>query len=189
MGKSKYDTHIADKLHLIKDWRQQGFTERQIADKLNVGYSTLQSHKRSNPDLVRVLAASKEKLVSNLKKSLWQEAKGYEYEEIVEYKEEVRNPKYDSSINNGEKEFIISKQRETKYKKYARPQATLLIFALCNLNPDFFRRVDKDAIDDLKKELDKIAKGFNNSKFLKAANDNVNKKPDNKDSNKVNKTD
>lgn len=189
MRKSKYDTHIAGKLDIIKDLRQQGFTERQISDKIGVGLSTLQKWKLEKKELADALHTSKEKLVSSLKKSLWQEAKGYEYEEIVEYKEEVRNPDFNKNVDNGEKEFLISKRRLTKYKKYARPQATLLIFALCNLNPDFFRRVDKDAIDDLRKELDKIAKGFNNSKFLKAANDNVNKKPDNKDKGKANKTD
>lgn len=189
MSVSKYESHIKPNLLLIKDWRQQGFTLEQISHKLNVSYSTFREHVKARPELSEAVDTSKQNLVAELKKSLWQEAKGYRYTETVTYEEKIRNPKYDKDINNGEKEFIVRKQRVTKYDKYARPQATLLIFALCNLNPDFFRRVDKDAIDDLRKELDKIAKGFNNSKFLKAANDNVNKKPDNKDKGKANKTD
>jgi hypothetical protein len=47
-------------------------------------------------------------------------------------------------------------------KKIARSQAQLLIFALCNLCPEEFQRVDKEAIKELKDEVQKKVNIENN---------------------------
>src|SRR4030042_681223 len=82
MPKSKYPTHIEPNLKLITSWREAGKTEEQIAEKLKVACSTLREHKNMYPALMAALSTSKEKLVANLKKSLWEEALGYEYKRI-----------------------------------------------------------------------------------------------------------
>ena len=69
MARSKYETHVLPKLDLIKDWRQSGKTERQIAELLNIHYSSVQKYKDMYNDFKIALQASKEKLVYNLKKS------------------------------------------------------------------------------------------------------------------------
>jgi hypothetical protein len=141
MSKSKYYTHVEKKLELIRSWRESGLTERQIAEKLNIVYSTLQKYKTLHEDLTVVLQASKAKLVANLKKSLWQEAIGYEYTEVQE-----------SSVIIDGKE--IGKKKRTKTTKKMRGVPNLLVFALCNMAPEEFKRVDKEVIKELEDKID-----------------------------------
>lgn len=151
MPKSKYLSHVHPHLSLIKSWREAGLTERQISEKLNVAYSTLQEYKKLHEDLTGVLQASKEKLVANLKKSLWQEALGYEYTEVQESAEVItdEDEKNDKKTNKRPK-----KLRRTKITKKFRGVPNLLIFALCNLCPEEFKRIDKEAMKEIE---DKIA--------------------------------
>ncbi|MDD5651170.1 MAG: hypothetical protein PHF86_12275, partial [Candidatus Nanoarchaeia archaeon] len=163
---SKYETNIKPNFELIKSWREKGLTERQIAEKLKIHYSTLQKYKTQNEDLKRVLQTSKEKLVANLKKSLWEEALGYEYEEtdkLVE-KKPFRLAKRDKTgkilkDENGDTIFTTEYKEVVKIRKVtrkARPVPTLLIFALCNLCPEEFKRQDKDVesqIDELTNDI------------------------------------
>lgn len=136
----KYKSHVEPKLDLVKSWRESGKTEIQIAELLGISYTTLKDHKKKYSSLTTALQASKEKLVKNLKKSLWEEALGYEYEETKTIIEES---------------YLGKKKKIEKTKKKARPQATLLIFALCNLVPNEFQRVDKEAVEELKEEVKK----------------------------------
>ena len=174
MPKSKYNTHVEPNLKLITSWREAGKTERQIAEKLKIAYSTFQSYKDGHPDLVGALDTSKEKLIANLKKSLWQEAIGYEYEEVEQLIEEtpVRNPKYDKNKEDGPDNMPYIQRKKSKVrkvKKKARGVPTLLIFALCNLCPQEFQRIDKEAVDELKNEVDKIV-GVHEEKLDKMLN-------------------
>jgi len=149
MPKSKYPTHIEPNLKLITSWREAGKTEEQIAEKLKVACSTLREHKNMYPALMAALSTSKEKLVANLKKSLWEEALGYEYTEVQESAEIITGKDEDDNPNKKPK-----KLRRTKITKKFRGVPNLLIFALCNLAPDEFKRIDKEAMKEIE---DKIA--------------------------------
>jgi transcriptional regulator with XRE-family HTH domain len=133
--KSKYETHILPKFEEIKDWRQSGFSERTISEKLGINYSTFSKYKNEKKEFSDLLSDTKEKLVTNLKKSLWKEAMGFEYEETKTVIEES---------------YLGTKKKIEKVKKKARSQPNLLIFALCNLCPEFFKRVDKEVVEELK---------------------------------------
>lgn len=150
MPRNKYQTHVEPYIELITSWREKGLTYEQIAEKLKIANSTLRKHADENPALSVALRASKEKLVANLKKSLWQEALGYEYEEIQETAEIVGNSD-DKKVKPKPK-----KMRRTKTTKKMRGIPNLLIFALCNLAPDEFMRVDKEVDDKLNEALDEI---------------------------------
>jgi transcriptional regulator with XRE-family HTH domain len=145
--KSKYYTHVQPKLDLIQGWRQKGDSEEAIAKKLGIAYSTLSEYKLKFSEFVEALSISKEKLVNNLKKSLYKEALGYSYEEVKTLIEES---------------YLGNKKKIEKTKKIARSQANLLIFALCNLCPEEFQRVDKEAIKELKDEIHKKVNIENN---------------------------
>ena len=144
--KSKYETHIEPNLDLIKSWRESGKTIEQIAEKIGVANSTLRKHAEENPALSAVLRASKEKLVARLKKSLWEEALGYEYDEINEYVEGI--------LDENGKLTNKKKVKRTTTKRKARPVATLLVFALCNFCPEEFQRVDKEATREFEQKIE-----------------------------------
>ncbi len=162
MPKSKYETNIKPNLKLIVSWRERGLTYEQIAEKLKVAYSTLKKHESEQVDLSVALHTSKEKLVANLKRSLWEEALGYEYTEVQE-----------SSVTvNGQE---IGKKKTTKTTKKMRGVPNLLVFALCNLAPEEFKRVDKEVIKELEDKIDEKFR-LENSIFQKEFERLYNKK-------------
>lgn len=124
MAKSQYDK-IKSRFNEIVEWREEGLTIDEIADKLNIHRSTIYDYKNKYPDFSDIIETSKIKLVNNLKKTLYKEAMGYDYAE--------------KTINNDKIKIVI---------KHARAQATLLIYALCNLDPDF-KRLDKNIIESV----------------------------------------
>jgi len=165
----KYHSHVEPNLELITSWREAGFTERQISVKLHIAYSTFRKYRDREQALSAALRASKEKLVANLKKSLWQEAIGYDYSEVQEYME-VNTDEEKEKENN--RKVKPKKIKKTITKKKARGVPSLLMFALCNLAPEDFTRADKtvdeklndaiDGINDLKERYsnDLIKKAF-----------------------------
>lgn len=152
--KTKYFTNVEPYLDDIILWRQSGLSEEEIAKKLDVGTTAFNEYKIKYPEFQRVVRTSKEKLVNNLKRSLFKESLGYEYEEVKTTIEES---------------YLGTKKKVEKTKKYARSQPNLLIFALCNLCPELFQRVDKEAIKELKDEFEKelLSNKEQNSKILK----------------------
>jgi nucleotidyltransferase/DNA polymerase involved in DNA repair len=159
---SKYFTHVKPNLDLIISWRQSGLTEKQICEKLNVKLSCWCLYKKQFTELADAVKESKQKLVANLKKSLFQEALGYEFEETQEYAELTRD-------SNG-KESKPRKLKRTKVTKKARAVPNLLIFALCNLAPEEFQRVDKEAVKELEEKIGNSIKNYSDEAILKAFN-------------------
>lgn len=148
---NKYFTHIEPRLDEIISLRQKGETIEDIAILLNVSYSTIRKWANVHKALKEALEESKTRLANNVKKSLWKEAIGYEYEETETLIEES---------------YLGTKKKIIKRKKFARPQSNLVIFALCNLLPDEFKRVDKEVIKGIKEIAENENKNllFNNNK-------------------------
>lgn len=139
--KSKYETHVLPNLERIKAWRQAGKNEDEIITLLGIGKTSFYKYKQEKrPELMKVLEYSREILVNNLKNSLYEEAMGYEYEEVETVIEES---------------YLGTKKKIRKVKKRARGQASLLIFALCNLDPMSFSRIDREAVKELEEAIDK----------------------------------
>ena len=181
MPKSKYKTHVEPHIELIKSWRESGKTEEQIAEKLKISCTTLKEYKKLYPPFMTALQTSKEKLVANLKKSLWEEALGYEYEEtdkLVE-KKPFRLAKRDKTgkilkDENGDTIFTTEYKEVVKIRKItrkARPVPTLLICALCNLCPEEFKRQDKEIesqIDELTNDIRELKNKYSDELIGKA---------------------
>jgi hypothetical protein len=123
--KSRYETHIQPHLEKIKMWRREGYYEEQMAQILGVGVSTWHLYKTQHQEMVDALKTGKEDLVAELEKTLFQRAKGMEYEEvktIVEKDDQGRD-----------------KKKIEKVKKWLAPDTTALIFSLKNLKPEQWR--------------------------------------------------
>ncbi len=143
---SKYETKIKYMFDEIIEWREQGLSLEDVSIKLEISIARLFAYQAKYPEFAEVLKHSKKRLVNKLKRSLWREAMGFEYDEITL-----------------EESYLGIKKKVVK--KYARSQAPLLIYALCNLDPNNFRRLDKEIIGEL---VDTIKNQFSDERIKKA---------------------
>lgn len=56
---NKFETNISPFMKEIEDWAKRGATEREIADKLSVGYSTFRRYAKENQELKTALVRGK----------------------------------------------------------------------------------------------------------------------------------
>jgi hypothetical protein len=118
----KYPTHIAPYLDRIPKLKRQGLTDKQIADKLGVGITTLKDAKIKYPALAAALKTGRMELVEDLEDTLYRKALGkVKIKKIKKYVEEV-DGKRTTRIEETEEELA--------------PDTGALVFALKNLDPD-----------------------------------------------------
>ncbi|MBN2545730.1 MAG: hypothetical protein JXB50_08035 [Spirochaetes bacterium] len=181
MAKGRYSELVEPNIKFIIGWREEGQTEKQIAQNLGIAYSTLQKYKNEHSELEEALKRSKQLLILNLKKSLYQEAIGYDYEEEEKFIE--RKPlKVATKDNkgkylrdeNGDIIYEIQYNEVVKVKKNvrkARPVPSLLIFALCNACPEQFKRVDKEIegqLDEITNDIRELKNKYSDDLIEKA---------------------
>lgn len=83
--RDKYETHVKPHLDRVREWVEQGASEKQIAQELGVAYSTFRIYKEREPALSAALKESRRPLVEELRSALVRRALGYEYREKKEY--------------------------------------------------------------------------------------------------------
>lgn len=104
-----------------------GATDKQLADFFSVKEQTINNWKKDFPEFFESLKRAKEDVDSQIVKSLFQRAKGYEHDDI------------DIKMFNGE---II----ETPLTKHYPPDTTACIFWLKNRQPDKWRDKTETAV-------------------------------------------
>lgn len=122
---SAWDNIIQPRLNDIEQWKADGYTEKQIASLLGIGYTTLNENKAKYPLLAQVLKKSKAVNVDELEKSLYQIARGG-------YTTKKTTRKYieiDGKIQNNMVEIT---ETITEHK----PDMAALAFSLKNLASD-----------------------------------------------------
>ena len=110
-------------------------TEEQIAKELGVAPSSFRSYKHKYPALVDALKKGRRQLVMELKSTLIQKAKGYNYEERKKV------------FENGE---LV---REEVYTKAALPDTGSIHLLLKNLDPEHWAE-NPQALELKKQELE-----------------------------------
>lgn len=142
--KCKYEDSVKPYLERIPKWRRQGLTEKQIAKKLKIAYSSLSTFKNNFPELAEALREGKEELIENLEGSLYKRALGYEIEETketvdVEQKGYVKD-KQGNFVKDKEDNLIpdikSKKVKKEKIKKHIPADTGAICFALKNLSSD-----------------------------------------------------
>ena len=83
-----YETLVKPRLSEIEEWVTT-MNQEQIAEQLGVNESTFRKYKKKYPELQQAMIDGHKKLVTELKATLKQKAKGYYYTRVVE-----RNKKY-----------------------------------------------------------------------------------------------
>lgn len=134
MAKGKYHEWLTeDKLLLLQAWARNGFTDEQIATKIDVSTSTLYDWKKKYPEISEALKRGKEVVDTEVENALLKRALGYEYEEMTT--ERVWDAESESHMMAVTKRVI----------KHVAPDVTAAIFWLKNRKPKDWR--DKKEID------------------------------------------
>lgn len=131
-----YYERIEPNLENIKHWIREGLSHKQIYELIGVSEKTFYKYLQIKSEFSEAVKKSNNSLQVDLEKALYKEAKGFEYVEThIEISEE--------DVKGGK----AKKQKQKKVTKYARANAQLLIFALCNKWPEKWKRIDKEVIE------------------------------------------
>jgi hypothetical protein len=146
-GRAKaWESKIKPNLDKIRKLRQKGFTEKQCAEAIGIGYSTLMKHKNLHIELVEVLNKSKDELVLNLEDTLFKKALGGHT-----VKKTKRKWYEDENGNRTGSEV-------TEETSIAEPDLGALVFALTNLKPEFWKNKRDHEVKN--NDVAKLSKAF-----------------------------
>lgn len=158
--KGKYETHIKPFLPAILEMRRT-MTERQIAEKLGIAYSTFSKYKDQFPEFSEVLEKGKRNLVADLRSALIKRAEGYVYTEIHETKTQIKLPTdlqmklLKSGVSEEELKELCTAQlvkHEVKHKQ-AHPDVAAINLALKNYDKNNWSN-DPQMLELRKKEIE-----------------------------------
>lgn len=75
--KNKYETVILPRLNEIKELIKQGYTDKEVAEKIGISYTTWKTHKRKIPSFSSLIQESREIPIKNIEDSLYLQALGF----------------------------------------------------------------------------------------------------------------
>ena len=156
--KNRYETHVIPFFNQIEEWLSNGATERQIAEKLGIGYSTFNGYKANYIELAELLKKGRRNLVSDLRGALIKRAMGFDYTESKVVREQVELPDNIRNFlleNNFTAEEIDRAElvKTEIAQKHALPDVAALNLALKNYDKDDWAN-DPQLLAIRKKELE-----------------------------------
>lgn len=148
LAKSKWESHVKDKLVLIEGWARNGLTDKEIAKKLGIAYSTFKEYKNKYPALSASLKKGKDIIDFEVEGALIKRALGYSYVE-------------ETSVLVEDKETGKAEMKVVKTKtKHVPPDVTAQVFWLKNRKPEEWKndphkvKIDREILELRKKELE-----------------------------------
>lgn len=78
---NKYLTNVEPRFDEIKDWVEQGVTDKEIAKMLGINKATLVEYKNKYPEFNELMKIGRKKNVEELKNALFKKATGFQYTE------------------------------------------------------------------------------------------------------------
>ena len=135
--KGKYETHVKPRLKEIAEW-YEFYTEGQIAKKLGITQRTFTSYKKDHAELQEALISGRDALITDLKKTMKQKAKGFTYKETKRTIREI----------DGKRTVLIE-----EFERYAQPDTGAIHLLLKNLD-DTWRNDDKATMDIKRGQLE-----------------------------------
>lgn len=140
MAKSKWETHVKDKLILVEGWARDGLTDEQIWNKLGISKDTFYSYKNKYSDFSDSLKKGKEVVDTEVENALLKKALGSKetLKKAVKLKQVIYS---DAGKKLKEFEEIVMVEEEV----LITPDTTAQIFWLKNRKPGVWR--DKTAIE------------------------------------------
>lgn len=124
-----FESMINDRLDEIESWVEHGDTDKEIAKKLGISYSTYRKYKANSVALKGRIATAKDKQIQEVEKSLFKKCLGFNYYEEVptKVKEEVL-------AEDGQTVLIKERVEVTQVKKYSPPDLNAQKYFLNNRN-------------------------------------------------------
>ena len=135
--KGKYETHVKPRLKEIAEW-YEFYTEGQIAKKLGITQRTFTSYKKDHAELQEALISGRDALITDLKKTMKQKAKGFTYTETKRTIREI----------DGKRTVLIE-----EFERYAQPDTGAIHLLLKNLD-ETWRNDDKATMDIKRGQLE-----------------------------------
>ena len=138
--KNRYESDVKPYLEEIKEWCSV-CTEKQIAEKLGIGYSTFNRYKKEFRELWEALKKGRQNVVQDLRSALLKRAKGYEYIESktvtqrTELPEKMQNALLEAGFTKSEISAATIVKTEL-YNKSMPPDVAAINLALKNYDPD-----------------------------------------------------
>ena len=154
MGRNSKDDEIESRLTLIISMLKDNFTDKEIAEKLDISLSTWRRKKSQNPKIKAVVDEIVDERNQKVEDSLFKCCTGYHYYEEVatKVKEEIPGP-------NGEL-LIKEDVKISKVKKYAKPDINAQKYWLNNRKKAAWKddpnkvEIDKKALKLKEKEVE-----------------------------------
>ena len=156
--KNRYETHVVPFFPQINEWLANGATEKQIAEKLGVGYSTWNDYKVKYRELGEILEKGRRNLVATLRGALIKKALGFDYVETktvsehIEMPQELREALLESGFTHDQIEQANLIKTEVM-NKHATHVVAALNLALKNYDKDDWSN-DWQTYELRKKELE-----------------------------------
>jgi len=124
---NSFEGIIESHLDQIEAWIEGNNTDKEIAIKLGVAYSTYRKYKTSNAALKGRIATAKDKKSQEVEKAVYKKCLGYEYTEeiLTKVKEEVL-------AEDGKTILVKENVIVSKVKKYSGPDLGAQKFYLTN---------------------------------------------------------
>ncbi len=136
--KGKYDTHVLPYLDKVDKLLNEGASEKQVAETLNISYAAWNKYKVDYPELRELCNKPRTKLIEELRSALVKRALGFTYEEKKQYITE------DEDGHKKKHTEITTKQ--------ALPDTTAIFGALNIYDPEYVK--DKKAHELKEQELE-----------------------------------
>ncbi|EPR12323.1 hypothetical protein [Ruminiclostridium papyrosolvens] len=150
---------IDSSLKLIESMVEDNKTDKEIADKLGVGYSTYKKYKATNDDLKAVISEGKDKKNQRVEQAVFKTAVGYTYWEEVATKVKCQELAEDGTTILEKESVVIS-----EVKKYKGPDLAAQKYYLNNREKARWKD-DPHAVENNKK-LTKLKEKEVNSKTI-----------------------
>lgn len=149
---------IQSNLKLIESMAEGGSTDKEIAERLDISYSTFKRYKSSNSALKALMAQCKDKKNEAVEKALFNNAVGYEYEEETVIKVKKETVTDDGTVLTNEVPVV------KRLKKYCKPDLNAQKYWLNNQKKTKWADDPNKVSND--KKLTKLKEKEVNSKII-----------------------
>lgn len=150
---------IERSLSLIESWVADGCTDKEIAEKLGLSYSTFRRYKTQNTDLKSAIAQGKDKKNDNVVQALYKNCIGYKY-----YEEVPTKVKKEVLADDGKTVLIQEDVKISSVKKYKGPDLAAQKYWLNNRDKSKWQEDPNKVAND--KKLTKLKEKEVNSKVI-----------------------
>ena len=150
---------VGDRLEQIETMVENGATDKEVALKLGIGYSTYKKYKATNEDLKAILVQAKDKKNQAVEQAVYKNAIGYIYFEEVVTKVKREELAEDGATVLSQEDVVIN-----KIEKYSKGDLAAQKYWLNNKQKMQWRE-DPNKVDNDKK-LTKLKEKEVNSKII-----------------------